>query len=274
MKTPLSEPRRQSRFIAREQLGDCRHWQFDAVDASALALADAQRAAAEQVREQAAQQALAAAQARGYAQGLAQGRAQGSAQTALEWQERMDAYRAGPGRDCAQRMQALLQAFDASLGQAQQQLAPQLLELACSIARQVLREQLCVNPLALLPVLREALSLLASDGRPTTVRLNPADHAALAQPLRERLAAPDLHWLADAAVAPGGCVLDCAGSVVDASLATRWRRAIASIGLDLPWQQNDRTEIGQPPDRAHTPDGEHSAPNPAHDRAGSGGNGD
>ena len=170
----------------------------------------------------------------------AEGFAQGQAQTALEWQRRMDEYIAQQGQEAAQRLQSVLQTLDASLIDMQQQMAQQVLELACDIARQVVRQELSVNPNALLPVVREAVGMLVTEGRPATVRLNPVDMEAMAEPLREEVNAPGVQWMADAAVPAGGCLVESAGTVVDGSIDKRWQRAIASLGLQSPWDDEAR----------------------------------
>jgi flagellar assembly protein FliH len=233
-----------SRFIPSEEVGDFKQWKFSAVDGSDLVEPTPEPVAEIPVEvdeaELQAQQALLQQQACDDA--YAEGFAQGQAQTALEWQRRMDDYIAQQGQEAAQRLQAVLQTLDASLIDMQQQMAQQLLELACDIARQVVRQELSVNPNALQPVVREAVGMLVTEGRPATVRLNPIDMEAMAQPLREELDGPGVQWVADAAVPAGGCLVESAGTVVDGSLDKRWQRAIAALGLQSPWSEGEGDE--------------------------------
>jgi len=233
-----------SRFIPSEEVGDFKQWKFSAVDGSDLVEPTPEPVAEIPVEvdeaELQAQQALLQQQACDDA--YAEGFAQGQAQTALEWQRRMDDYIAQQGQDAAQRLQAVLQTLDASLIDMQQQMAQQLLELACDIARQVVRQELSVNPNALQPVVREAVGMLVTEGRPATVRLNPIDMDAMAQPLREELDGPGVQWMADATVPVGGCLVESAGTVVDGSLDKRWQRAIAALGLQSPWSEGEGDE--------------------------------
>lgn len=233
-----------SRFIPSEEVGDFKQWKFSAVDGSDLVEPTPEPVAEIPVEvdeaELHAQQALLQQQACDDA--YAEGFAQGQAQTALEWQRRMDDYIAQQGQEAAQRLQAVLQTLDASLIDMQQQMAQQLLELACDIARQVVRQELSVNPNALQPVVREAVGMLVTEGRPATVRLNPIDMEAMAQPLREELDGPGVQWMADAAVPAGGCLVESAGTVVDGSLDKRWQRAIAALGLQSPWSEGEGDE--------------------------------
>lgn len=237
MTTPTSKSRLYARFIPSEEVGDVTQWQFGAVDGSdavveepveedpaALEMAEAARQAElQQAREEA----------------FAQGEAQGHAQATLEWQQRMDDYVAGQGQEAAQRLDALVRTLNASLGDLQQNMAQGVLELACEIARQVVRQELRSNPHALKPVVQEALGMLVTDGRPATVRLNPEDHALVGAALQQEVAAASLQWVADATVPPGGCLVEQAGTVVDGSLEKRWERAIAPLGLASAWQENE-----------------------------------
>lgn len=249
-----SSARAYSRFIPKEEIeaGSVTQWSFGAVDGSAAPLPpvepepvpeeppspgvplepvvpmvaeDEHLALLQQAREQAR------------AQGLAEGRAQGTAEATQQWQQRMDDYVAGPGRETAERLDALVRTLDASLGALQQRMAKELLQLACDIARQVVRRELASNPQALLPVVREALDMLVNEGRPATVRLNPADWAALEQPLRAEFAQGKVQWQPDPAVAAGDCQVEAAGTVIDGSMEKRWRRAVAALGLVGNWQE-------------------------------------
>ena len=233
---PSSNQRTYARFIPSEEVGDFTQWKFGAVDGSDLIEPEPEPEVEIPVEvDEAAQQAL---NQQACDDAYAEGFAQGQAQTALEWQQRMDAYIAQQGREMAQRLQGVVQTLDASLIDMQQDMAQQLLELACDIARQVVRQELSINPNALQPVVREAVGMLVTEGRTALVRLHPDDMEAMAQPLREEMDSPGVQWMADAAVPPGGCLVESAGTVVDGSLDKRWQRAIAALGLQSPWQDD------------------------------------
>ena len=234
---PSSNQRTYARFIPSEEVGDFTQWKFGAVDGSDLIEPESEPEVEIPVEvDEAAQQAL---NQQACDDAYAEGFAQGQAQTALEWQQRMDAYIAQQGREMAQRLQGVVQTLDASLIDMQQDMAQQLLELACDIARQVVRQELSVNPSALQPVVREAVGMLVTEGRPALVRLHPDDMEAMAQTLREEMDSPGVQWMADASVPPGGCLVESAGTVVDGSLDKRWQRAIAALGLQSPWEDEE-----------------------------------
>lgn len=226
--------RHYTRFIPCEEVGDVTQWTFGAVDGSdALALeAEPEPELPVVVDEEAQQALLQQACDDAYAQGVAQGRAEAT----VEWQRRLDDYVANQGQEAASRLDALVQAMDAGLNGMQQQMARDMLQLACEIARQVVRQELRTNPQALQPVVQEALGMLVAEGRPATVRLNPLDQQLLGASLCEAFASTAVQWVADAAVQPGGCLVEFAGTVVDGSLEKRWQRAVAQLGLASAWQ--------------------------------------
>lgn len=234
--------RHYSRFIPSEEVAGATPWQFGAVNAAGLipppspvdpAQADAPPPPVV-IDESEHLALLEQACAQAHAHGVEQGRAE----AALEWQQRMDDYIAGQGRDAAERLDQLARSALASLDGLQQGMAQELLALACDLARQVVRRELATDREAVLPVVREALGLLVGEGRPATVRLSPQDWALLEQPLREEFAGAKVHWVADANVQPGDCLVESAGTVVDGSLDKRWQRAVAALGLDSAWQDS------------------------------------
>lgn len=189
--------------------------------------------------EELLQQAREQAHAQGRAEGLAQGRAEAT----NEWQQRMDSYTSGAGRATAERLQSVVRKCEDSLQALEQNMASEVLQLACDIARQVVRQELACKPEALLPVVREALDMLVTEGRAVTVRLNPVDWEVLDAPLRaEHGAAGKLQWLADASVPAGDVRVDAGGAVIEAGLDSRWRRAVAALGLVSSWYEGGHGE--------------------------------
>lgn len=230
---PTSSRNAYSRFIPKEEVGLVTQWQFGAVDGSdAVEPEPEAEPDAPLLMDEAAQQELVQ---KTWDEAFAQGVIQGRDEATAEWQRRMDEYVANQGRDAAQRVSAILHNLDGTLADMQQRMAEEVLHLACDIARHVVRQELSGNPNAMQAVVREALGLLVQEGRPATVRINPADMEAMEQPLRGEFAAPGVQWVADAAVPLGGCLVESAGTVVDGTLEKRWQRAIAPLGLQVPW---------------------------------------
>lgn len=224
-----------SRFIPGEEIDAVSQWNFSAVDSESLRLAAQARA-----DQQAADRALALARDErrdeevrqlAYADGFAQGRAS----VLLQAEKQVQDYKEQQGEQAATRMGQLLESARAQLAQSQQVMALGVLELACELARQVLRHELSVNPNALQPVVREGLGLLTDDCKAAVLRLNPVDLDVLQETMDTEFANLALTWIPDATIEQGGCVISAAAAVVDGGLPTRWRRAVATLGLEVQW---------------------------------------
>ena len=227
--------RTHSRFIPGEEVGAVTDWQFGAVDQSSLRFA-AKLKAQEEAQAQAKESVLRQA---GFDDGYAQGFAQGHAQATLEGQRQINEYIATQGQEAALQFGQLLESAQAQIAEQEQVMAKGVLELACELARQVLRHELSTNPNALQPVIREALGVLAIDSKAALVRLNPLDQDVLAEVLRTEFSGLSLTLLADTSIARGGCLVESAGTVVDGTLEKRWQRSVASLGLDSAWEVGD-----------------------------------
>lgn len=221
--------RNYTRFIPGEEIGAVEQWNFGAVDTASLLLA-AQGKAREEATDQIKSDAL---KQEGYAEGFVQGQAQ----TTLEAQRQISDFIANQGQEAAQNFTQLFAAVQAQQADTEQVMARGVLELACELARQVLRQELSVNPKILQPVIREALGLLGAENKSAVIKLNPLDLAVLEAGLRAEFSGLSLTLLADASVTRGGCLIESAGTVVDGTLEKRWMRAIASLGLSSLWEE-------------------------------------
>ena len=214
--------RNNTRFIPGEEIGAVAQWRFGDVDADSILVreksADAEQA--EVVRQQ------------GYAEGFVQGRAQ----SMLEAQHQINEFISNQGNDAAKQFAALLESARAQLDAAEQMAAQGVLELACELARQILRHEVTVNPNVLLPVIRESLEMLFADSRSVQVKLNPVDLDVLQGVVREEFPNVPLTLLADPSITRGGCLIEAGGTVIDGRLEKRWSRAIGQLGQNLPWE--------------------------------------
>lgn len=217
-----------TRFIPGEEIDAVARWDFGAVDTASILLAQQAK-----VREEAAQNSHADALRQ---EGFADGFAQGLAQATLEAQRQINEFTAQQGQEAALGFARLFQSVQTELAQAEQGIARGVLDMACELARQVLRRELSVNPNSLQPVVREALNVLLADHKSAVVRLNPLDLDVLQDVVRAEFSSMALTLLADPKVTRGGCLVESAGTVVDGTLEKRWSRAIASLGLDAAWE--------------------------------------
>ena len=178
--------RNYSRFIPGEEIGAVEPWNFDAVDTASLLLAaqlKGREKTAEQIRDDALRQ-------EGYEQGFARGRAQATVDT----QRQMADFKAHQGREAAQNLAQLFNAAQAQLDTAEQVIAQGTLELACELARQVLRPARFPLPLP---------------RRPPTIVAGPA-RSTCRRPLKVRTIAfvASLRFVASASVSAGSAICE------------------------------------------------------------------
>ena len=155
------------------------------------------------------------AQEQGYAAGYEEGIAQARAEAA--------------------QIDAMLTSVQQSISELDQRIAEQLLATAVEIASQILRQSLQIKPDLLIPVVREAITTLhPHTGHPVLFAHN-QDVMLIREHLGDQLAHNNWRIIEDNTVTPGGCRVEVGSSEVDATLETRWRRVIESIGINQDW---------------------------------------
>ena len=187
--------------------------------AQAAAQAAARAAQAEAARRAALEDAFRA--------GFEQGRQQG--------EQAFDAWRGAHAEAVAQRFDAIAERYALQLAGIERAMAEQVIELAVTLARQTVRATLAVRPDAIVAVVQEALGALADEHAAPVVALHPDD----LEPVREQLGAVidkrGGQLVADDTLAPGDCRVRTPGGLVDATVARRWQRALATIGRTEDW---------------------------------------
>lgn len=170
----------------------------------------------DRVRQQAREEGYQA----GYAAGELAGREAGAAAVRAE----------------AERLSQAADSLAQSLAELDQLVADELLALAIEIARQVVLRDVTVRPDAMINVVREALLQLPHQH--ATIFLSPGDASLVRSYLGDALTHAGHRLQEDAKLSPGECLLEAGGSLLDASLAIRWRRVLENIGLDVAWVDN------------------------------------
>lgn len=138
-------------------------------------------------------------------------------------------------RDKAEQFGALASGLQNSLETIDQQVAEQLLATALEVANQVIRQALRVKPDLVLAVVREAISVLNPHQGHPALFAHPADVALIREQLGDQLAHNNWRIIEDASLTRGGCRVEIGASEVDATLETRWRRVIESLGVNQAW---------------------------------------
>ncbi|MDR2031683.1 MAG: flagellar assembly protein FliH [Azoarcus sp.] len=174
----------------------------------------------------------------GYEEGFAEGRRQGHGeglQTGLEEGCRQGyAEGVAAARDEAERLRALFTRLDQALARLDAEIAEELMSLAIELARKVLQHTLTLEPEAVVNVVRAALRHLPQNR--THIHLHPDDVALARKHLGDALDQGEHLLIEDIQVSRGGCRVDTESAQVDATMETRWRRVLESLGRPhAPW---------------------------------------
>jgi len=192
------------------------------------------------------------AQESGHAQGYAQGRTEGLAQGARAGhaeglrqghEEGLQAgFQAGlekglqegqaRAQQHAQQLQRLTQACAHALNTLEHEVGHALVSLATSIAERVLHSTLAVHPEKILDIVRDIVQMHGDSDAVLTLRVHPQDHDLVQQYLDQDGGLKRWRLLADATLQAGGCQAETALGAVDATLQTRWRKVLGSLGID------------------------------------------
>lgn len=217
------------RFIPREEVQAATAWAFESMDSGTRKSKSAHEEP--ESAPELPQVDLETLRQQAYNEGFAHGRQVGEQET----RDALDAPLRRTAEEAARRLAALLQNADQALAQSEDHLSEQLLELACDVARQVVRRELSQPLQAVRAVVDEALADTLQDGLTRTLRLNPMDHALLQNHIDGLLDSDRVKLVADESITAGGCVLTTATGTVDGTLEKRWTRAVANLGLKSRW---------------------------------------
>jgi len=191
-------------FIPKEQVGEAATWEFASLTGDVVS-----RGGTAQLTER---------ERRVFERGRTQGHNEGQA-----------AERRVKAED-ASKVATLINALREHFGELEATGGDAVLDLAIMIARQVVRREIAINRDALLPVAREAVSMIIDQHAHPRVFLNPEDFANLRADFEADGLFKGCRFIADARIARGGCRVETAQGDVDATLATRWERVLASLG--------------------------------------------
>ena len=138
-------------------------------------------------------------------------------------------------RDEAQRLAGMIEALDKALQQVDQQVAQDLLDLSMEMTKKMLQQALKVKPELLLGVISDAINELPHFNQHAHLILHPSDAELVRSKMGEQLEHTGWKIFEDPQIERGGCRVETAHSQIDASLPTRWKRVVSSIGQDNSW---------------------------------------
>lgn len=207
MKTPTSD------IIPRERLSAWQRWELGALS-GAKVVASFNESATDTDAD-----ALARERAAAVEQGRAAGHAEGRA---LAVQEQA-------------RLVKLATALTRNVAEHDQQVADEVLDLAITLAHHIVGDAIAMRRDAVLPVVRSALRQLPHASQRIEITLNPADLAIVQDFLTAEALGERCHLVASTSIAAGGCRVETEQCEVDATVAARWKRLLASLGRTDDW---------------------------------------
>ena len=104
---------------------------------------------------------------------------------------------------------------------------------AIEVARQMVRNSLETHPESTAELIREALLQLPQAH--ALIHLHPEDVTMARDYLGEQLTHAGHRLIEDPSVSRGGVRIDAAGSQIDATVQTRWRRIMDNLGRNIHW---------------------------------------
>lgn len=182
------------------------HINEQAVRANAAAKID--QAEIERAREIARREGNTLGFKEGYAAGIAEGRNAGMADL-----DREIAY-----------LQGMMENFSEQLGMANQAIGQDLLNLAIDLAQAMTRSTLECRPEVIIPIIREAIEHLPAIQQPAQIFLHPDDALIIKNNMRIEMDQAGWRLISDPHIERGGCKLETAQNLIDASFSTRWQR--------------------------------------------------
>lgn len=195
-----------------------------------------------ELKELALKQAKAEGYAAGHQQGLDSGRADGlktgfeEGHTKGHKQGYDEGYKTGyeegsvKSKTEATRLAELATSSGRAINHLHEDLGQALLALAVDIAQHVLHTELKQYPEHLIPLLKETLKDVEQTEQAVTLLLHPEDIPLVEQHLAEDLEHNSWRLKADENIRAGGVEVQSALGHIDATLETRWRRALSRLG--------------------------------------------
>ncbi|HEY9461111.1 MAG TPA: flagellar assembly protein FliH [Paralcaligenes sp.] len=188
----------------------------------------------EQLRSATSARARAQGYAAGHAEGINAGTAEGRKAGEIKGYETGFSAGHAEGRaqaqQAAQQLQSLADSFASAIGTIEAEMGQALIALAINIAQQVLRSTLAEHPDKILDLVRDIVLADLDKDAVLQLRVNPADLTLVEEYLAADSGIKNWRINGDETIERGGCTAETELGNIDATLQTRWRRVISSLG--------------------------------------------
>lgn len=156
-------------------------------------------------------------QKQAYDEGFARGQADGLAAAQQATGERL------------QRLQQILDALGTPLKELDERVEQELVTLALSIARLIVRREIRTDPAQVIAAVREAMAALPAAARKVRLHLHPEDAALVREQLRPSEEGHGWHLVEDPSISRGGCKILTETSQIDATVESRLTAIVAEV---------------------------------------------
>lgn len=211
-------------LIPKEELTAFQRWELASFDPPP----ESQKRALTAEEEQAEIERLTAAELerirqQAYDEGYTQGQEAGYASGAEE------------ARAEIRQLQTLMQALDSSLNEVDTELAHSLLNLSLEVARKMSGEILQIKPEIILNIVSNAIGNLPHFNQHAHLILHPDDVDLVSKHMGDHLAHGGWKLIGESSINRGGCRIETTHTKVDATVESRWKRIVETIGEDQSW---------------------------------------
>ncbi|MES2070386.1 MAG: flagellar assembly protein FliH [Pseudomonadota bacterium] len=180
----------------------------------------------QKIRETARKEGYADGYKEAYAQGLQQAQEDGHREGLASGKEIIDAELAA--------IQDIARHFAEQIAAANTLVAQDVFKLALDLSEAMMRTSLELDPELVIPIVREAIESLPSVQRPAQLIVHPRDAEIIRSRLGDELDKDGWRIVTDSHMEPGGCKLETAQNMVDASFSTRWHKLSDAMKKHLP----------------------------------------
>lgn len=139
------------------------------------------------------------------------------------------------GEHYARRLADLAEAMDTQRLRQDEQVAEEILQLALTVARQLVHTQIAVKPGVVIAAIQDALSVFAEIPANLRLALNPADVQEVRAWLAGEQGQIPCRILEDMEIERGGFRLESDFSEMHAELSRRWREIVGALGSRMEW---------------------------------------
>lgn len=213
-----------SSVIPKGELSAFQRWEMTSFNdekpaqlAEQITLAKARLDDANALKEQARTDGYALGYQEGYAAGLIEGKIDGYTESKTEVNDQIA------------KLQELVRNMSEQIALANQDIGQDLLHLAIELAQAMTKNILDIDPEAIIPIVKDAIEHMPSIQQPAQLTLHPDDAAIIRSHMGEDLNKAGWRIISDTHIERGGCKLETAHNLLDATVSTRWQRLTEAI---------------------------------------------